>query len=67
MLWDLGNKKGRTFAQPIIASQGSKTLNDYYNFARIEDPHRLLHNKDRNNIENHKMKEEKNDRNGSEQ
>lgn len=25
-----------------------------------------LHNKDRNNIENHKMKEEKNDRNGSE-
>lgn len=37
----------------------------YYSFARIEDPHRLLHNKDRNNIENHKMKEEKNDRNGS--
>lgn len=66
MLWDLGNKKG---------SKG-EAHTAYYSFARAKpspliivsqgrSPHRLLHNKDRNNIENHKMKEEKNDRNGS--
>lgn len=48
MLWDLdlGNKKPHF-----------RTV--YYSFARVEDPHCPLHNKDRNNIENHKMKEEK--------